>query len=77
MVKQNKAVADLLSLITLDEAAALRGVSRAAISYLVARGRIQSKEMFGRVLVYREEVLSYKPAKGGRPAIKKGKGKSK
>lgn len=68
MRKKQNPVEELLELITLDEAADLRGVTRAAISYLVQKKRIRSTKMFGRVLVYRNEVLSYKPDKGGRPS---------
>lgn len=59
---------DILNLITSADAARLRGVSRAAINYLVKTKRIRSKKLFGRVLVYRDEVLNYKGSKGGRPA---------
>jgi excisionase family DNA binding protein len=72
MATRSNTAKDLLELITLDEAARLRGVTRPAISYLVSQGRIRSQKLFGRILVYRGEVLNYKPSKGGRP-----KGKSK
>lgn len=52
-------------LITIAEAARLRGVSRSAISELVRRGRLRSIEMFGRVLVYRSEVESFQKQKPG------------
>lgn len=67
-------------LITMTEAAELRGYKGvSAISQLIARGRISSVERFGKTLVYRSEVLTYEPDKGGRPpkpkdeAVKGGK----
>jgi excisionase family DNA binding protein len=68
--KKNKTEA-LLDLITLDDAAKLRGVTRPAISYLIAHKRIRSMRLFNRILVYRDDVLTYKSLKGGRPATKK------
>lgn len=56
---------DVSDLITIAEAARLRGVSRSAISELVRRGRLRSTEMFGRVLVYRSEVESFQRQKPG------------
>lgn len=49
------------------EAAELRGVSRQAIFQLVQKGRFRTLEIGGRTLVYREDVLSFEPDKGGRP----------
>ncbi len=60
-------------LITLNEAAELRNVTRAAIHYLVAKERIRKVVKYGRVLVYRSEVIKYKPLKAGRPAKTKTK----
>jgi hypothetical protein len=64
-------------LITSSDAAKLRGVSRAAINYLVKMGRIRHVEKYGRVLVYRSEVVKYKPLKPGRPSKATTKGVSK
>ncbi len=55
-------------LITSSEAARLKGVSRAAINYLIRAGRIKSVRLFDRVLVHRDEVLNYRSAKSGRPS---------
>ncbi len=52
-------------LITQTEAAELRGVSLASISELVKRGRLRSKEVFGKRLVYRSEVLAFEKEKPG------------
>ena len=54
-------------LITQAEAADIRGVSLRAINNLVRRGRLRSTERFGKTLVYRSDVLAYKPSPGGRP----------
>lgn len=54
-------------LITLSEAAALRRVRYDAIFKLTTRGKLRVKRVYGRVLVYRSEVLAYEPKKTGRP----------
>lgn len=51
-------------LISQTEAARLRGVSRAAISDLVRRGRLRSVEIAGRQLVYRSDVESFESHQG-------------
>ncbi len=61
-VNSDESVNDL---ITVTEAAMLRGVSRAAIHELVQRGRLSSERMFGRVLLHRNEVLSFEKEKPG------------
>jgi predicted XRE-type DNA-binding protein len=60
-----KAGNELDDLITQAQAAKLRGVSRAAISDLIKRGRLRSKVMFDRALVYRNEVVNFEPKKPG------------
>ncbi len=54
-------------LISQAEAAELRGVSRASINELVTRGRLRSVVVGGKPYLYRAEVLSFEPDKGGRP----------
>jgi excisionase family DNA binding protein len=54
-------------LITPAEAARLRGVTRAAITDLVKRGRLSSIEVGGRPFLYRKEVMSFTPEITGRP----------
>jgi hypothetical protein len=54
-------------LITLSEAAAMRGTSISAISHLVRRGRLRSVERYGKTLVYKSEIATFEPDKGGRP----------
>lgn len=65
--KLQSANAELDDLITQSEAAELRGSNVPAINELVRRGRLRSLKRFGKTLVYRSEVLAYKPSKGGRP----------
>jgi hypothetical protein len=63
--KGTESEGELGALITQAQAAKLRGVSRAAISDLVRRGRLRSKVLFGRALVFREEVLEFEREKPG------------
>jgi hypothetical protein len=70
MTRRDNKVKEFLDLITLDEAAKLRGVTRSAITYLITKGRIKSQTWLGRVVVNRNDVLNYKPLKGGRPTSK-------
>lgn len=60
-------------LITVEEAAEIRGVTRNAIWGLINRGKIQTERKFGRVLVYRDEIENYEPDKAGRPPKKEEK----
>lgn len=64
MAKKKKADSD--ELITQAEAARLRKVSLPSINELVRRGRLRSAERYGKTLVYRSEVLAFRPEKGGR-----------
>lgn len=65
MAKKKEAAADG-DLMTQAEAAELRGTTVAAINELVRRGRLRSVERFGKRLVYRSDVESFEPEKGGR-----------
>ncbi|HEX3560326.1 MAG TPA: hypothetical protein VHU19_14055 [Pyrinomonadaceae bacterium] len=70
MAKKNEMPDDL---ITFQEAADLRGYSDvSAVTRMVARTGMRVYEKYGRKLLSRSEVKSYRPAKGGRPATKKG-----
>lgn len=53
-------------LISIADAARLRGVSHAAIRSLIDRGRLASQEVAGRRVVRRSDVLAFKAEKGGR-----------
>jgi hypothetical protein len=58
-------------LITQAEAARLRGVTRSAIAYLIAQGRLKTYKRFGVSFVSKSEVESYEPQKPGpRPTSK-------
>ncbi len=61
-------------LITVAEAATIRGVMPNAIRKLIDRGRLRSVNIYGRVLVYRADVLAFerKPP-GPQKSVKKGK----
>lgn len=56
---------DMGDLITQTEAASLRGVSLASINELIKRGRLRIKEVFGKRLVYKSEVLAFEKEKPG------------
>lgn len=60
-------------LITQAQAARLRGVTRAAISDLVKRGKLKVKTVGSVPFLSRREVMNYTPEVGGRPAGKKEK----
>lgn len=53
--------------ITQKEAAELSGKTLKAIHQLATKGRLRIKEMFGKRLVNREDVLNFEPKKAGRP----------
>lgn len=61
---------DINDLITVDEAVVIRGVTRATIWDMIRREKIRRVDRFGRTLVYRSEIINYKPGKAGRPAKK-------
>lgn len=54
-------------LISQAEAARMRGVTRAAISDLVARGKLTTYLVAGRALVSRKEVENFQVGPSGRP----------
>lgn len=55
---------------TQAEAARLRGVSRQSISKLALKGRLRTLEVGGIVFVHKDDVVKFKPEKGGRPKSK-------
>ena len=65
---------DMSDLMTQAEAAELRGVTRAAITDLVKRGRLRTIKLFGKKLVYRSEVESFRKDSKGWPKGKPRKG---
>jgi hypothetical protein len=64
---------ELLDLISIKDAAELRGVTIEAISDLIRRGRLTPVEIAGKRFLKRSEVTNFEPQKGGRPSTKKGK----
>jgi excisionase family DNA binding protein len=66
MGKAKKPEIDVSDLVTLTEAAKMRGVTRQAIHSLIERGRLRSEMMFGRVLLYRSEVEAFEKDRPGR-----------
>lgn len=63
--KKNKN--DVLSdLISLTQAAELRGVTMQSIQDLIKRGRLEAVEVAGRRLLRRSDVINFKPEVGGR-----------
>lgn len=58
---------NMSDMITQIEAAGIRGVSRAAITDLVNRGRLRSVELFGKRLVFRSEVEEFEREHKGWP----------
>ena len=54
-----------LGLITIKEAATLRGVSRSAILQLIQRGRLKSETVLGKHLVYRNDLEEFKEQRPG------------
>ena len=57
-----------LGLLSITEAANLRGTSRASVFQLVERGRLNKESILGRTYVYRDEITNFKAGKPG-PAL--------
>jgi excisionase family DNA binding protein len=55
-------------LVTISQAARLRGVSPQAIDDLIGRGRLSAVKVAGLRLLKRADVVNFKPSKGGRKA---------
>jgi excisionase family DNA binding protein len=65
--KKKDEVPKLEDLISLTEAARLRGVTLAAIQDLIRRDRLQAVEVGGRRFLNRSDVMAFRQAhKGGR-----------
>jgi excisionase family DNA binding protein len=58
---------DIKDMISISDAAQIRGVSHGAIQDLIKRGRLSSFEIGGRRLLSRKEVESFQPKSIGRP----------
>ncbi len=66
MKKKTEVKTGVDDLISIAEAARLRGVTHGAIRNLIDRGRLASQEVAGRRVVRRGDVLAFKPESGGR-----------
>jgi excisionase family DNA binding protein len=64
--KKKREVEDLGELISISEAARLRGVSPQAIDRLLMRGRLEAIEIGGRRFLRRPDVVNFKPGLAGR-----------
>jgi excisionase family DNA binding protein len=59
-----KQVADL-GLITIREAADIRGVSRSAILQLIQRGRLKTETVLGKHLIYKDALEGFEEQRPG------------
>jgi len=66
MTSKKRKADSMQDLVSISEAARLRGVSPQAIDDLLARGRLASVEVAGRRLLLRSDVMNFKPSTGGR-----------
>lgn len=62
--------ADLSELISISEAAKIRGVTHGAIQDLIKRGKLSAVEIGGRRYLNKSEVVKFKPKSVGRPKKK-------
>jgi excisionase family DNA binding protein len=62
---QDNGTTDFNDLVTPTEAARIRGVTRAAITALVKRGRLQTVEVGGRSFIRRSEIENFEAEKPG------------
>ena len=62
--------ADLSELISISEAAKIRGVTHGAIQDLIRRGKLSAVEIGGRRYLNKSEVKEFKPKSVGRPKKK-------
>ncbi|HEY9286254.1 MAG TPA: helix-turn-helix domain-containing protein [Pyrinomonadaceae bacterium] len=59
-------------LVTVAQAAEMRGVTRQAINHLVRQGKLKGVDIAGVRFLLRSEVESFQPDSGGRPKENKG-----
>jgi hypothetical protein len=64
--KKKREVEDLDELVSISEAARLRGVSPQAIDRLLVRGKLKAIVIGGRRFLRRPDVVNFKPETGGR-----------
>jgi len=58
-------LAKMENLMTVEEAAALKGVSIATLYKAIREGRLPSQRVLGRVGLLRADVEAYEPQRGG------------
>ena len=58
---------DTSELLTVSQAAELRGVSRQAINHLIRQNKLAAVDIAGRRFVRRSELEKFEPDRGGRP----------
>lgn len=59
-------------LLTVTQAAEVRGTTRQAINYLIRNDKLPSVEIAGKRFVRRQDLDLFEPDKGGRPSKPKG-----
>jgi hypothetical protein len=74
MAKKKDGGAGVDKYVTQTEAARERGVTFASVNTWAHRGRVRTRDAYGRLLVHLGDVMEYDPTanKGGRPKAKKG-----
>lgn len=65
LIEETEAEINRLGLISVKDAADLKGVSRSAILQLVQRGRLRTETIIGKQLVYRDDVTGFSNQKPG------------
>lgn len=76
MEKKSKIPKEEEELITVQEAATLKGVSKTRIHQWINEGRLKKEVRYGRSVVSKSEVMSIEPLPGGRPRKIKSETKS-
>lgn len=67
-IKKLETEIDKLGLVSIKEAADIKGVSRSAILQLIQRGRLRTESVIGKQLVYKDDVENWQNQKPG-PAV--------
>ncbi|HEX8459376.1 MAG TPA: hypothetical protein VF656_18940 [Pyrinomonadaceae bacterium] len=71
-MKKDKKLEDEDEFITINDAAELRGVSKARIHQWIGEGRLRKETRYGRVVVWRSEVMELESLPRGRPRRNEG-----
>lgn len=67
MNKKAKNLHEVSEMLTVQEAAKLKGVTDTRVYQWIAEGRLKTQEAYGRTLIIRNEVLNLEPQRRGRP----------